>query len=121
MLPPLADDPRLDLAVELFNLREYEEAADLAEELYFEASSDERSLTRVLLQLFVGMVHVQHRQVKPAVERLRVGIEETSLVRDWMGIDGAALRSSMMEVVRQLERGEDAASFAIARGGWRIG
>jgi len=115
MLPPLSEEPRLDLAIEHFNRREFELAADLMEELFFEASGAERPLARVLLQLFVGMVHVEQAQPAPAQERLIVGVDEASNVRDWMGIDGASLVEAMEQIVRQLREGRAPGEIHVVR------
>jgi hypothetical protein len=106
MLPPLAEDPRLDEALDLFNRGDFEDASDLMEELFFEAAGAERPVARVLLQLFVGMVHIEQRQFAPARERLDVGIEEARSVRDWLGLDGERLTRDIETVVRQLAAGE---------------
>jgi hypothetical protein len=115
MIPPLADDPRLDTAIACFNRGEYEDAADIAEDLYFEAAGHERPVARVLLQFMVGMVHVEHRQVDPARERIGEGIATAKLVTEWLGLDGPAMVSQMTEIVRQLEEGEAALSPRIKR------
>ena len=115
MLPPLSDDPRLDEAIDLFNRGSYEEAADIAEELYYEATGDERPLARVLLQFFVGMVHVDQGQAAPAMERLRVGLDAAATVTTWLGIDAKSIVEQMSAVVRHLERGTPAGSPRILR------
>lgn len=102
MLPPLEADPRLDLAIARFNDGEYEEAGDLAEDLFFEAVGEERPAARVLLQLCVGMVHVEQRQLAPALERLRVALDEARGVRKWMGIDGDSLVRDLERLMEQL-------------------
>jgi len=69
-LPPVEDDPRLLEAVEAFNRRDYFEAGDAFEELFFEAVRDEVPFIRALLQVSVGLVHAERGQRKAAIERL---------------------------------------------------
>jgi hypothetical protein len=105
MLPPMSEDPRLDELIALFDEGAFEEASDVAEELFFEAVGAERPVARVLLQLCVGMVHVEHGQRSPALERLDVGLVEARGVRNWMGIDGEPLVSDLEHLVASLSRG----------------
>lgn len=115
MLPSLDQDPRLQQAIDLFNAGEYEEASDLMEDLFFEAVGGERPLARVLLQLCVGMVHVDQGQRTPAIERIDVGIDEASRVSDWLGIDGARLTADMRGIVKQITSTQEVSRVRIER------
>ncbi len=109
----MKDDPRFTEAINHFNCGAFGEAGDLMEDLFFEAVGDERPVARVLLQLFVGFLHVEQNQLAPALERLEVGLEVARGVRDWMSLDGTALTHKLEQVVRQLREGEPASPIEV--------
>lgn len=78
------------------------EAADLFEELYFEAVRDEVPLVRVLLQISTGLHHVGRGQRRAAVERLEEGIRSMADVTDARGVDLEALRTMALAAIARL-------------------
>lgn len=102
----MTDDPRFLRAVALFNAGEFFEAADLFEELFFEAVRDEVPLMRVFLQVSVGFYHAEVLQRRPAVERLEEGMRAIDEVTNARGFDLAKLREGVGRAVAALRRGE---------------
>lgn len=83
----IGDDERFSRAIELFNEREYADAADLFEELFFEAVLGEVELARALLQIATGAHHVERGQRRVAIERIDEGVIALRAVGDSRGID----------------------------------
>lgn len=100
VLPPLENDPRFARALQLLAARDWLEASDLFEELYFEAVRDEVPLVRVLLQVSTGMHHIARGQRRAARERLEEGLRAMTAVTNARGVDLETLRAF---VERQLE------------------
>jgi hypothetical protein len=96
VLPPLEDDPRFAEALRHVDAEDWMEAADLFEELFFEAVRDEVPLVRVLLQLATGMHHLSRGQRRAARERIEEGVRSIPLVTNARGVDlaGLAARAS---------------------------
>lgn len=65
------------------------EAADLFEELFFEAVRDEVPLVRFLLQVSTGLHHFSRGQRRAGAERLREGIRVAGDVTNARGVDVA--------------------------------
>ena len=90
------DDPRFTQGVALFNERDFLEASDCFEELFFESVRDEIDFVRVFLQFSVGAHHAQVGQWRPAVERIEEGVRVARSVRNDRGFDLARLTASMI-------------------------
>src|SRR5438128_12121792 len=95
-------DPRFIRGVSLFNDREYLEASDLFEELFFEGVRDEPDFVRIFLQFSVGIYHAETGQLRPAVERTEEGLRLVASNRDDYGIDLLALPCTTRVGVRHL-------------------
>jgi len=95
----IGDDERFSRAIVLFNAREYEEAADLFEELFFEAVLGEVELARALLQIATGAHHVERGQRRVAIERIDEGLIALRAVSDSRGIDVPRLEESVARFV----------------------
>jgi predicted metal-dependent hydrolase len=105
LLPPLAQDPRFAAALRLFETGEWLEAADLFEELYFEAVRDEVPLVRVLLQWSTGYHHVSRGQRRAAAERLEEGLRAVGEVTDARGVDLERLSAAAEQELQRLRSG----------------
>ena len=104
MLPALEDDPRFAEALAHFANRDWLEASDLFEELFFEAVRDEVPLVRALLQISTGMHHISRGQRRAAVERLEEGLRAIETVTNPRGVDLAALRAQARAALAQFAR-----------------
>jgi len=102
VLPPLEDDPRFAAALAHLQARDWLEASDLFEELYFEAVRDEVPLVRVLLQLSTGMHHISRGQLRAAAQRLKEGLRCMSEVTNARGVDLGALRVQAEAAIRRI-------------------
>lgn len=102
LLPPLENDPRFAAALEHLHAGDWMEAADLFEELWFEAVRDERPLIRALMQISTGLHHVSRGQQRAALERLEVGLRAIGEVTDARGVDLDALRRLATEGMARL-------------------
>ena len=100
------DDPRFARGVELFNEREFLEASDLFEELFFEAVRDEVDFVRVFLQFSVGAYHAQVGQWRPAVERIEEGLRVAADLSKDYGLDIKGLASGMAAAARAIRASE---------------
>jgi predicted metal-dependent hydrolase len=100
------NDARFMRGVELFNEREFLDASEIFEELFFEAVRDEVDFVRVFLQFSVGAYHQQVGQWRPAVERIEEGVRVAAALKNDFGFDVAALSSAMAEAARVIRRGE---------------
>ena len=96
------DDPRFARGVELFNEREFLEASDCFEDLFFEAVRDEVPIVRVMMQFSVGAWHALLGQWRPAVERIEEGISAAREVTNDYGFDVAALVTGMAAAARAI-------------------
>jgi predicted metal-dependent hydrolase len=99
MLPPLEDDARFTRALDLVASRDWMEASDLFEELYFEAVRDELPLVRFLLQVSTGMHHVSRGQRRAAVERLEEGLRVAGEITNPRGVDIEGLAAEARKVI----------------------
>jgi len=97
--PDIGDDERFARAIALFNEREYADAADLFEELFFEAVFGEVELARALLQIATGAHHVERGQRRVAIERIDEGLIALRAVRDSRGIDVPRLEDEVAAFV----------------------
>jgi predicted metal-dependent hydrolase len=104
MLPPLEDDPRFAQALAHFASRDWLEASDLFEELFFEAVRDEVPLVRVLLQVSTGMHHISRGQRRAAAERLEEGLRAIETVTNARGVDLAKIGAQVKAVLAQFAR-----------------
>lgn len=100
--PDIGDDERFSRAIALFNAREYEEAAELFEDLLFEAVYGEVDLARALLQFATGAHHVERGHRRVAVERIEEGIVALRRVGDARGIDVVRLVESIERFVASI-------------------
>lgn len=104
MLPPLEHDPRFAEALAHLAARDWLEASDLFEELFFEAVRDEVPLVRALLQISTGMHHISRGQRRAAVERLEEGLRAIESVTNARGVDLAELRAQAKAALAQFAR-----------------
>jgi predicted metal-dependent hydrolase len=102
----IAADPRFIRGVALFNEREFLEASDCFEELFFEGVRDEPDFIRVFLQFSVGIHHAETGQWRPAVERIEEGVRVAESIRNDRGLDLRALTAAMRAAVRQIRARE---------------
>ena len=114
-MPDISEDPRFVQGVALFNEREYLEASECFEDLFFEGVRDEPDFVRVFLQYAVGVHHALTGQWRPAVERIEEGVRVAATVRDDRGYDIAALSAAMSEAVRKIRAREKPQWPLIAR------
>jgi hypothetical protein len=110
------DDPRFRRAVALLNEGEYYDSADAFEELFFEAVRDEIEPVRALMQVGVGMHHIERGQARAAIERLEEAVLAIDRVTNAHGLDFAALRAGVARAIEQL-RAREPVSRVAAR--WR--
>jgi len=101
----VGDDPRLERGLALFNTRDYAEAADEFEELFFEAVGDEVELVCALMQVAVGVHHIERGQPRAAIERLDEGLLAITLVTNARGIDFERLAEDMRGLIAALRSG----------------
>lgn len=104
MLPPLEDDARFAAARACFEAGDWLEAADLFEELFFEAVRDEVPLVRFLLQISTGMHHVSRGQRGAAAERLAEGVRIAAEVTNARGVDVDAIAAQARATIAALRR-----------------
>lgn len=97
-------DPRIAAGIDLFNARDFAEAADLFEDLVFECVLNELNFSRALLQVSAGVHHIERGQSRPAIERLGEGILAIDRVRDDLGYDLATLREAVLEVIEAVKQ-----------------
>jgi len=102
MTDQLVDDPRFIRGVALFNDREFLEASDCFEELFFEGIRDEPDFIRLFLQFSVGIYHAETGQWRPAVERIEEGLRLAPSIGDDRGIALDPLCVAMREGVRAI-------------------
>jgi uncharacterized protein len=100
----LTDDPRFLRGIALFNDRDYLEASDLFEELFFEGNLDEPDFIRIFLQFSVGIFHAQTGQWRPAVERIEEGLRLVAANQNDRGFDLVALAAGMKTGVEALRK-----------------
>jgi len=98
----IAKDPRFLRGVILFNSRDYLDASEEFEDLYFETVSEEREFIRFFMQISVGLHHIERGQRRAAVERLLVGVETLGLISTSRGYDIAGLARQVGEVITLL-------------------
>ena len=96
-------DPRFLRGVELYNDREFFEAADEFEELFFEASGSELPFIRFFLQLSVGSHHAQFRQWRAAVLRLQEGRRVLPEITDHRACNLAELGRAIDAMIAAVE------------------
>lgn len=104
--PPerIEDDPRLSNGIRCFNEGEFFEAGEEFEGLFFEAIRDEVDFVRVLLQVSVGIHHVERGQLRAAVERLEEAIRIIRRVADSRGWDFDSLATEIRRLIPEIER-----------------
>ncbi len=66
-LPGLFEDPRFQLALKLFNLKEWYQAHDAFEDLWHEMNGPERVTIQGLLQLSVAEIHLERNNKSGAI------------------------------------------------------
>ena len=106
MLPPLEKDERFAAALRYFESGDWLEAADLFEELFFEAVRDEVPLVRFLLQVSTGMHHISRGQRRAAAERLEEALRVACEVENRRGVDVTTIRAHVRERIATL-KGEE--------------
>lgn len=99
-------DPRFAGGVALLNAGETDAAADLFEDLFFEAVREEAGVARVLLQVSAGAIHLERKQRRPASERLADAVVAIDRVTFDGGLDLERLRDDVVAIVDSLARGE---------------
>ena len=99
----IGDDGRFARGIAIFNEREFEEAAELFEELFLEAVCGETELARALLQFAAGAHHIERGQRRVAIERIDEGLIALAKVGDARGVDVETLRGSVADFVRWIE------------------
>jgi hypothetical protein len=102
LLPPLEDDPRFAAALRHFEERDWLEASDLFEELFFDAVRDEVALVRFLLQISTGMHHLARGQRRAGRERLEEGLRVMSEVTNARGVDLTRVGREAREAIARL-------------------
>ncbi len=102
MSESVATDPRFLRGVILFNSRDYLDASEEFEDLYFETVSEEREFVRFFMQISVGLHHIERGQRHAAVERLLVGVETLGEICSDRGYDLAGLARQAQEVIALL-------------------
>lgn len=105
-LPPIELDPRFAAAIDQFNRREFLEASEVFEDLFFEAAGDELEFARVFLQMSTGFVHAERGQRRPAIERLGEGLLAIARVSSSRNIDLSALREDVEAAIACLRAGK---------------
>lgn len=106
MLPPLEEDERFAAALRYFENGDWLEAADLFEELFFEAVRDEVPLVRFLLQVSTGMHHISRGQRRAACERLEEALRIADEVVAPRGVDVARIAAEARAAIRRV-KGEE--------------
>ena len=99
MNSPIELDPRFLRGVELFNVRDFLDASEEFEELFFEVMSEEQEFVRFFLQVSVGLHHIERGQNRAAVERLTVAIDTLPLLMSDRGYDLESLRVATGKVI----------------------
>lgn len=107
ILPPIQNDARFRYAIDLFNQRDYADAADVFEELFFDAGGDEIEFARIFLQSSVGLLHAERKQRRAAISRLEEAIRAIDRVSDARGVDLMALRSAIQSIIASLTASSD--------------
>jgi len=102
----LEHDPRFLRGVDLFKAREFFEASEEFEDLFFEAVRDEVPFVRVFLQGSIGALHAERGQRRAAIERLHEGILAIAAVTNDRGYDLAALQKEVEAMISALRAGE---------------
>lgn len=102
---PMRRDPRLAAAIALFNAAEFFEAAELFEDLFFEAVREEVAVARALLQISTGCLHAERGQRRAAAERLEEGLVAIGAVTDPHGIDWPVLHAATSRLIAQIREG----------------
>ncbi len=95
-------DSRLDGAIVHFNAGDFDLAADVFEELFFEAVRAEVAFVRALMQVATGIHHVERNQLRAAIERLQEGIRAIDEVTDDFGFDLARLRAEVLALLPKI-------------------
>ena len=98
----MTDDPRLIAAIAHFNAEDFDLAADVFEELYFEAVRDEIEFVRALMQVATAIHHVERNQFRAAIERLQEGVKAIDAVTNARGIDFASLRAAAIDLIPKI-------------------
>jgi len=93
-----------------FNEGDYFDAAEVFEDLFFEAVRGEVDLARALLQVATGMHHIERGQRRAAIERLEEALEPIDRAQSEL-IDLAALRAHVTRAIAQLRAGERITRF----------
>ena len=105
----MTDDPRLLAAIAHFNDGDFDLAADVFEELFFEAVRDEVEFIRALMQVATGIHHVERNQFRAAIERLQEAVRAIDAITNDRGYDFARLRKDVIAVLPRIaarSRGE---------------
>ena len=95
----MTNDPRFRAGIAHFNAGDFEDAGEAFEELFFEAVREEVALVRVMLQVSVGIHHVERGQLRAAVERLEEGLRAIAQVTDDGGYDLEALAGEVRRII----------------------
>jgi len=109
----MKDDPRFRAAIEQLNAGDYAEAADAFEELFFEAVRDEVEPVRALMQVAVGMHHIDRGQARAAIERLEEAVLAIDRTTNEHGVDFPAMREAVVRAIEQLRAHERVTRVAV--------
>ena len=102
----LQQDPRLAVAVSLFNAQEWYEAHDRFEELWHETQGPVRPALQGVLQIAVAHLHLERRNQHGATMLLGEGIGRLSRVGDEaLGLDLGQLRLQALDRLQRLQQG----------------
>lgn len=102
----IGDDPRFLAAIERLNARDYFDAGEGFEDLFFEAVRDEVEFARVFLQVAVGAHHLECGQRRAGADRLDEAIRAIARVTNDRGYDLGRLRADVQALVARVRAGE---------------
>lgn len=95
----IEQDPRFLRGIEFFNVRDYLDASEEFEELFFEVMSEELEFVRFFLQVSVGLHHIERGQNRASIERLKVAIDTLPLIKSDRGYDLQTLNVAIAKVI----------------------
>jgi predicted metal-dependent hydrolase len=102
----IGDDPRFHAAIALLAARDYFDASEVFEDLFFEAVRDEVEFARVFLQLAVGGVHLERGQLRAGADRLEEAVRAIARVTNDRGYDLARMRGELTTIIARARAGE---------------
>ena len=104
----LINDPRFELAVELFNQADWYQAHDAFEELWHETSGQARQTIQGVLQVAVAQLHLQRGNRRGATLLYGEGLGRLkALGTPNLGLDLDQLCSCVENRLQRLQQGQD--------------